>query len=470
MLTYSTEFPIDPKKSTEEVLSLARDWIVGSPHSKIKSGDLTLPKSDSEEQVQIGDEKVVWALTGGPDFTMGGLQYLRVERKPVACEWRTSIVAHRSSERHFLSVQVSCESVGAVTRLPSARKPYFVRQALKKLGAGMDGSIPVTDQPFILGENEANITAAIINGIADNRLPVVYVSAAYDNSHIIDPHQLAKWVSGQAHVFVEPSRSFSSQLRDMTGSRNPYGGSVAVYWPESNARKSYFLDSERPTNEAVQLSISRDIQSALANRRPTSSCTWPHLKEVLSRAKLDSLKAAGSIELNDYVTAFDEDIKAKGERLEAAEQEIARLNAELKRYAVNHQSRSSGLLTSGKEQNFHDGEIRDIVINALIEAHNLAPEDSRRAHILRDLIEHNPLVKQGDNLATEIRSIFKGYVSMNAKVKGALTALGFDLTDDGKHHKAVYHGDGRYTFTISKTSSDFRAGLNTASDINKKLF
>jgi hypothetical protein len=59
---------------------------------------------------------------------------------------------------------------------------------------------------------------------------------------------------------------------------------------------------------------------------------------------------------------------------------------------------------------------------------------------------------------------------MDAKTRSALAKLGFDISEDGKHYKAVFQGDGRYTFSISKTSSDHRAGKNTASDINKKLF
>jgi hypothetical protein len=59
---------------------------------------------------------------------------------------------------------------------------------------------------------------------------------------------------------------------------------------------------------------------------------------------------------------------------------------------------------------------------------------------------------------------------MDAKTRNALGRLGFDLTDDGKHYKAVFQGDGRYTFSFSKTSSDHRTGKNLASDINNKLF
>ena len=59
---------------------------------------------------------------------------------------------------------------------------------------------------------------------------------------------------------------------------------------------------------------------------------------------------------------------------------------------------------------------------------------------------------------------------MDNKTRSALTRLGFDLSEDGKHYKAVFHGDPRYMFTLPKTSSDHRAGLNIFSDIKNKLF
>jgi hypothetical protein len=86
------------------------------------------------------------------------------------------------------------------------------------------------------------------------------------------------------------------------------------------------------------------------------------------------------------------------------------------------------------------------------------------------LLLHNKASGTAATFEEEIKSIFKSYTDMDAKTRTALAKLGFDVSEDGKHYKAVFQGDGRYTFSISKTSSDHRAGKNLASDISNKLF
>ena len=40
--------------------------------------------------------------------------------------------------------------------------------------------------------------------------------------------------------------------------------------------------------------------------------------------------------------------------------------------------------------------------------------------------------------------------------------LGFEITEEGKHYKVTYYGDGRYQTTYAKTPSDVRGGMNSA--------
>ena len=51
-----------------------------------------------------------------------------------------------------------------------------------------------------------------------------------------------------------------------------------------------------------------------------------------------------------------------------------------------------------------------------------------------------------------------------------LKNLGFEHSDEGKHHKFVFSNDGRYSATISKTSSDYRAGKNFSRDVANQIF
>lgn len=395
-----------------------------------------------------------------------GLRYIRTEG---GLEWTTSIVSLKTKERHVLSIQVSCEALNTAVSLPPPKKPYFIRQALAKLGGGMDGEIPVADKPFRLAEGEADIAAALIGGLAKNKLPIVYVSAGFDGNFLVNPDELAQYVSGMAHVVVEPSRRFSYHVKTLTSSRNAFGGTVGVYWPESDARKSYFIDDTMPNPRAIQLQIAKDIRLALANRRLRSTCTWAHLKETISRKRYELLRSQGSTALQEYIDAFDAEQAAKDGKLIEAEQEISRLNAEIRRLASANQSSAAGLIVFGREQDLYAHEIRDIVIAALQEAIRTARDNSRRQHVLVDLLDANQPSGNGAQLEDAIKSLFKTYRDMDAPTRSALVKLGFDISEDGKHYKVVFQGDGRYTFTVPKTSSDHRAGKNIASDINNTL-
>jgi hypothetical protein len=467
MANFSTEFPIAPKNTVEAVVRLACEWITGSPHTRIQESDLQDLPINGERTVTVGDEQVSLAHAHAKDFEIGGMRYVRTED---GLQWTTSIVTLKTADKQLLSLQVVCEAMNTAARLPPPKKPYFIRQALSELGGGADGEIPVTDQPFRLGENEASIAAALILGTAKNTLPIVYVSAGFREGHLVNPDELAKFVSGMAHVVVEPSRAFSFKVKGLTEAKNVFGGTVGVYWPNSHARNSYFLDDATPNPRAVQLEVAKDIRIALSNRRQVTLCTWANLKEAVARNRFEQLKSVGSTELQEYVEAFDADLAAKQARVNEAEEEIARLNAEIRRLSASTPSSASGLIQRGAEQDMYQHEIVDIIIDALTDANRVAREGSRRQHVLEDLINANPASGARQALEEEIKTLLKTYQDMDAKTRNALARLGFDLTEEGKHYKAVFQGDGRYTFSLSKTSSDHRAGKNLASDINNTLF
>lgn len=465
MANFSAEFPIAEGSSVHDVLALARKWLVGSPHTKLKIADTESNLDDGEVSFEAGSERVTFARAQAGEVDIGGLRYVRTESD---FEWTTSIVTRKTPLEHLLSMQVACEALSTAVRLPPPKKPYFIGQALEVLKGGADGEIPVTDHPFRLEEDEIDVAAALMAGTGRNRLPIVYVSAGFRGNYLVDPDDLARYLAGMAHVVVEPSRGFSFRLRGAAQSRNVYGGTVGIYWPESSARKSYFVDTDRPKSR-VQVEIARDIRTALANRRLKSDCNWSQLMEHVSRKRLEQLKTQGSTDLQEYVSTFDSDLRAKDQRLQEAEQEIARLTAELRRLSAGARS-ASGVLKPGAEQDLFENEVSDIVIDALVESQRTAGPGTRRHHVISDLLEANKVSGVGAKMQEEIKGLLRGYRTMDSRTRSALKRLGFEISDDGKHHKAIYQGDGRYTFIIPKTSSDVRAGLNLVSDINSKLF
>ncbi|MEN5421442.1 hypothetical protein ABE607_00855 [Comamonas aquatica] len=465
MANFSAEFPIDTKNTVNDVLNLACTWITGSPHTNFTKSDIGEMPEEGEKTISINDNQIVIAKSKSDNSEIAGLKYTRTENQ---LQWTTSIVSLKNCDKHHLSIEVVCKALNTIARLPPPKKPYFIWQALNALGGGSDGEIPVSQKPFNLNEDEASIALALINGTANNTLPIVYVSSPYNKRNCINTDELARLVCGLAHVVVEPSRNFSAKLKDLTQSKNVYGGDVGIYWPKSRARTIYRWKDNNP--RSLMLEIAKEIRVALSNRRQLTPCTWLNLKEAVAKNRFEQLKSIGSTEINEYIAAFDADISAKEARLAEVQEECSRLLAENRRLSASISSSTRGLLNHGDEQDLYENEITDIVIDALKEALRGARQGSRRSHVLEDLLYHNEASGNGALLEGEIRAILRTYEGLDSKTKGALTKLGFEITDDGKHYKAVFQGDGRYTFALSKSISDHRTGKNLVSDIKNTIF
>ena len=65
--------------------------------------------------------------------------------------------------------------------------------------------------------------------------------------------------------------------------------------------------------------------------------------------------------------------------------------------------------------------------------------------------------------------MFRDYKSLSGTLRQQLVDLGFRITEDGKHYRLAYFGDGRYKTTIAKSGSDWREGKNIASVILKNM-
>src|SRR5690606_26011686 len=126
------------------------------------------------------------------------------------------------------------------------------------------------------------------------RLPLVYVSVRRSRQPFVDVDDLARRLAGMAHVIVEPSRQFSFALARNTRHTNAYDGAVGIYWPSGMARQSRFLPSSFSTPRDMEDEIVERVRIALTYIRPDSRCTFAYLRELLSRARIEQLRAEGS--------------------------------------------------------------------------------------------------------------------------------------------------------------------------------
>jgi hypothetical protein len=465
MLQYSTEFPINATSTVPDVIQQSCEWIKSSPHSQLlKKSEFIVPEL-GENHINNDHEKLSIAIAKSSQYSIGGIKYSRVE--PTNLEWTTTCVAKCSTDNCIVNIQIQCDALESTIKLPDARKPILIRKIISTLGGGMDGEIPITDRPFRLDEGDEEIAALLINGVAGNILPIIYVSYS-SKIQLTNPTTLAKLASGMAHVVLEPSASFSFNLKHLVSSKNVYNGAIGVYWPDNNTRYIYISTPSRDY-DCIQSEILDKIRTTFINKRSSSDCSWLHLQEVIARNNYDRLKLAGETELSEWYELYKSEITTKNNLLEQSRAEISRLTAEIKAANAKMQEVPT-VISYGCEQDYYESEVRDTVVDALIYGLQNTAKNSRRHHILKDIIDANPVQGLAKTLSDEIKRTFKTYATLDQRARTILTDLGFSISEDGKHYKLIYRNDTRYTFSVSKTPSDHRGGKNMASDINKILF
>lgn len=467
MLSFATEFPIEPARNAEDFLRAIQAWIVGSPHTRLTQPDFEEIHVNSEARVRKGPETLETLRVSTPDEDAAGVRYIK---RAGGLEWLSTIVFSRTSSGAWVGIRVSCESSHPAARLPPAKKPVVVRTLLQDLGGSADGALRVGDSPIRLGNTDIDLAARLIRGTSGCRLPIVYVSADFQGNPIVDSDGLARDLAGMAHVVVEPNRPFSIRLKIEVNSENVYGGTVGVYWPDGAGRRSYFIGREFESSDQLSRAIIEEVRTALTNRRALERCTWASVQEAASRQAIQALRASGSQEVEKYIQTFDKELAAKSDRLEDAETEIRRLRAELQIYEARIPAGSGSLLRAGNEQDLYPNEVFGIVRDALQDASTRVPSDSRRQHVLAAILAANPADEDiAASMRSRIKQLLRGSKGVDAKVRRGLEEMGFSITEQGKHYKLVFQGDDRYTFTLPKSGSDHRGGLNAASDISRLL-
>ncbi|WP_441242048.1 hypothetical protein [Tardiphaga sp. 768_D3_N2_1] len=467
MLSFATEFPVDPTRKTSAFLDAVKFWLLHSPHTEFVREDFENAPTSGPWTIIRQGEQLDALFFADESESSAAIKHTKPDGE---INWETTAVFSATETDAWVSIRTSRESTHPATTLPLAKKPILVRTLLDKLGGGTDGHLVVSGASRRLTNSEVGLAASLILGDSSCHLPVVYVSAGFNGKHAIDANSLANDLAGMAHVVSEPNRPFSQRLQIDVSSDNVYGGAIGIYWPNGQGRRSSFLERDYNGKGSLKRAIVEEVRTALLNRRPTFRCTWSSVEQDTSRSAYNALKESGSKEIDQYIDAFDTEMKAKEQLIRDAENEISRLQAEVRKLESRPASSKGIVLQVGKEQDFYAGEITQIVLDAVEEAQQRASSDSRRAHILASITSDMAPIAATRTHREELKDVLRTYRTMDAKTRKALENMGFSITDDGKHYKLIFQEDDRYMFILAKTGSDHRGGLNAASDIAKRLF
>jgi hypothetical protein len=157
------------------------------------------------------------------------------------------------------------------------------------------------------------------------------------------------------------------------------------------------------------------------------------------------------------------------ERAQRAEARSAYLEETVRALQDRESERADVSFLAGSEQEFFPGELKDAIVRTLQEDAGNFSAGSRRDVLISDFVAANPPSDVYDRLEAGIKDCLSKTDRVGNEEIKQLEQLGFSVTDDGKHYKAVFENDARFTFALFKTASDHRSGKNIASDMIKKL-
>ena len=463
MLSFAAEFPVKEAQADAFIVAV-QQWLLGSPHTSLDAEMLAMPSLGAWKMHRGSERLEALSARGVSEDTIA----FKHSIFSAGLDWTTVVVYSRTPEDAWVSIRTARESDQPQISLPQAKKPLIVRTLLAELGGALDGELYVRDEPYYLADNDVGMATRLINADTDSYLPIVYVSRHFDGSLTVNPTPLARSLGGMAHVLVEPNRAFSRQLQRDVESRNVYGGRVGVHWP-NGTHQSYYLNSDTPSEFDLRQALVRNLRLALLHRRPKSRCTWAHAEAQIARAALEDLRNSDSSTIEEYIQAFDAEMRAMSEELKLAEEEIVQLKSQL-RNAERSRNSTSKWNFNVSEQELYSGEFNGVVKDALLDATSRIQPNSRRQDILSSIIESLDSSTSSNENREELKRLLRNYTTMDKSTRVGLEALGFSISEDGKHYKLVYHDDDRYTFALPKSGSDHRGGLNAASDIGKRLF
>ena len=475
MILFLTTLDIGEFVTQEDFIKLVLEWNAGSRYEEniVKGIEWC-----GERTVRYGDSKLWLEFVEYAEREILAVRHEKITADGVV--WDSDFVMNFGT--HRLTIQLDrTYSEEALVMGAYFSTPHFITLLIEKGFLAKDRDLPVLRTPIAVTDADREMCKRAFTEDNGYRLPVVFVSRTAEDKFPLSITWLASRLKGAAHVLVEESAESCAEIRKLFKMGNEPFGAVRIYYPLGTVRHKKFRFRSATGNEDVRLEkvIRHVIQYGIA-QRVDRFCTWNGVNgavlnnqldhQIAVRKNAETEKLRAEAEKDEVYETFSEDLQALQERVaelmkanEALQYENQGLRA---KYAS---SDAVPMLYFGDEEEFYEGEIRDMVLGALDEALAATEKATRKGDILEDVLENNVYQHLSDERKQKVKALFKGYKSLTGAMRQELMALGFEITEAGKHYKLTYGGDARYMVTMAKTPSDNRSGINNAALISKKM-
>lgn len=467
MVTYTTKFPVNERFDKNEFVKLVLKWNQGSKFDKID--DLLWNEKDYE--CEWKQDNITLAIQ---EIVSESIIASRLCKEDEHGMWLTDFVLN--SSKKSLAISVSLETTELTTDFfPTYYPPFFIKMVLFGDYTGNDNGLKVMNKEHNVDEN-MEFFKDIVTKRKISELPVVFVARTLEGGNPLNVNQLAFRLQGVAHVISDPENGVKfDELSDILDSMEAKAGKVFIFYPSHN-KKSRIMNLTGSSKEEDYLEdrIVNDVYNYMNSRMRSVIDTWDGVSteklHIINRELLSDQTAIEEENRNLY-DVFGEQLEKMEESNVKLSNEVQRLTAELQGLRMRYSDKDkSPILYLGEERDLYTGEIKEIILEIMSEYQKSCKEDSRRWHVISDLMESNEFKNIPEKRREQLKNALRGYKNLNGSLKSLLETLGFEISDDGKHYKWTYYGDHRYVVTAAKTCSDNRAGMNLSSVIDKTIF
>ncbi len=475
MLLFSTVLDIVDSFTPEAFLRLVLEWNEGSIYAANRVAGIDW---HGERCAKYGDKRLWLEFVEYAEKNVLAVRHEKITDDGVV--WDSDFTADFSERKLVIQLDRTFSEEALVINAAFST-PHFITMLIEQGYIMADNGLPVTRTPIMVTDDDFALCEAAFSGIEAYRLPVVYVSKTAQGEDPLSIEWLASRLKGAAHVLVEQSPDSCTGIRGVLSRTEEPNGAVRVFFPaESVPNKKFTYHSGSGDRDARLEKVIRNVIHYGIAQRVDRYLTWNGVNSELLNLQLDHQISALQVaedarkraenEVDEVYETFDEEIRTLQEKVA----ELSRANEALQCENQGLRAKYSAIadvpvLYFGDEEDYYQGEIRDMILSVLDEALVTADQMTRKADVIADILENNPYHHLSEERKQRVKKLFSGYKAMTSTMKQELQSMGFELTEGGKHYKITYRSDSRYTITAPKTPSDVRSGMNCAAAINRKM-
>ena len=470
MELFTTKISLKNDATFDAVWNIIKTWLIKSPHYQISSIDYN---GESLYSRKYGSNEIKIIKCDISSDKVFALKFINPDKSNI---WEIDCIFVETPEEKRISVALSCNTSGYKSNLPRIHKPHIIKKIIESGLCRTDGALAICDTPIYLKETDIALCTKIMRGEIKTPLPVVYLSLDdfNPNKYSADEKSLAIKLSGIAHVLVEPSKAFSKRLKISTDSHNPYHGYVGIYFPETSYKEIISFDDcyIKGVLDRTKASdtIRETVQQALLNHDKAIDYSWNSIQIAYHRKNYESASrtaADAKKECDEFITAFDEDIRKKDEKIADLQRQLDAKNAIIESFKAKTSAQSSITFNISNIREFYNGELNDLILHLLSATYKKSKDcmTTRQRELLELFLKGNSEVGVGKIILKDIEKALKEKSLVSRR--SMLESCGFTV-NKGAHDKIYFH-DPKYSFTLANSPSEHRGDENMLSDIKKEI-